>query len=225
MHDLPPVAGRQARTCDQARDRRARAGAAPGPRSQSGSLFGSLFSSKPAETKTAEKREDRPILDRMATHGRARANPTPPAAEARSQAPKPKPAAEPTRTASHGAIQPKPAEPKPAEPKTAEATPPKPAAAPAARAATAMSGSAPVVPAGTFDSRWWRLALKSSRCPKRKSPGLARRFCFRAPCGTTRNGRGSACISCLSRTGRPRCGRPCPRSTDRSDCARRRASA
>ena len=33
----------------------------------------------------------------------------------------------------------------------------------------------------------------------------------------TRTARGSACTSCLSRTGRPRCGRPCPRSSDRSD--------
>ena len=32
----------------------------------------------------------------------------------------------------------------------------------------------------------------------------------------SRSGRGSACISCLSRTGRVHCGRPCPRSKGRS---------
>ena len=36
----------------------------------------------------------------------------------------------------------------------------------------------------------------------------------------TRTGRGSACTSCRSRRGRPRCGRPCPRSSGRSDCDR-----
>ena len=63
--------------------------------------------------------------------------------------PKQKPAARPT-TVAHGAIRPKPAEPAPT--KTAEAqSVARPQAAPAS---TAMNGSAPVVPAGNFDSRW-----------------------------------------------------------------------
>jgi hypothetical protein len=113
-------------------------------------LFGSLFSSKsdkPAEP-AAEKK---PLLDRMARLVGLRK----PVAAHSEPAAKAKPH---TRVASHGAIKPKS--------KTAEAAPaaPKPGAissqtdargpAQSAPASTAMNGSAPVVPAGGFDSRW-----------------------------------------------------------------------
>jgi murein L,D-transpeptidase YafK len=131
------------------------------PAARSTNFFGSLFSFKsdkpaePAAEKPAEKKP--PLLSRMATMVGLRKP------EAKDSAPKPQ-----TRVATQGAI----------KAKTAEATPPKrveakaeaqPAAAPApwpaaaaapapapapAPATTAMSGAAPVVPTGTFDSRW-----------------------------------------------------------------------
>jgi murein L,D-transpeptidase YafK len=126
----------------------------PAARSTS-SFFGSLFSSKtekPAEQvaeKPAEKKP--PLLSRMATIVGLRKPETKDAAP-KDATPKPQ-----TRVASHGAIKPKTAEAAP--PKSAEAKAEAPAAAPApapapAPATPAMSGAAPVVPAGTFDSRW-----------------------------------------------------------------------
>lgn len=112
---------------------------------KSGSFFGNLFASKTdkPEDKPAEKTaEKKPLLDRMARMvGLGKSDPA-----KTQETPKPKPA---TRVASHGAI----------KPKTADATPPKPAEAKAepqaqAPATTTMSGSAPVVPTGSFDGRW-----------------------------------------------------------------------
>jgi murein L,D-transpeptidase YafK len=128
------------------------------PAAKSGSLFGSLFSSDAA--KSAEKKDNGPLLDRMARAvGLRSGDPAPKRAEA--PTPKPKPAAHSTRVASHGAIRAKSAEatspaPKPgAVPAQAEVAVPKRAPAPAsAPAATAMNGAAPMVPAGTFDNRW-----------------------------------------------------------------------
>jgi hypothetical protein len=87
--------------------------------------------------------------------------------------PKPKPAAPATRVASHGAIKPKTMEKttdRTADKTTGTAADPTPAARPkpgaivsqpattapppSRPASTAMNGAAPVVPTGTFDSRW-----------------------------------------------------------------------
>ena len=132
----------------------------PAASSGSGSMFGSLFSSKSSDTKSESP------IDRMARlvglGGKAKDTTTAEAAPI----PKPKPAAKPTRVASHGAIRPKQAEAEPvktteaqAPAKAASAIAPAPAApaAPApvqAPATTAMNGAAPVVPTGNFDSRW-----------------------------------------------------------------------
>ena len=138
--------GRQARAATELRDRRARAGARQ-PRRQSGSFFGSLFSSKPAENKPAETAKQKPpaSLDRMATHGgpaqirdRQRRS-----RDSRSRKPKPQPA---TGTASHGAIRPKPAEAaEPAEPqrrpRPRRRSPQRSASQPRPGAAAAMSGA------------------------------------------------------------------------------------
>jgi murein L,D-transpeptidase YafK len=152
---------------------------APKPASKSsGGLFGSLFSSnssKSTDGKADSSKSANP-LDRMARLVGLGGDDKPKKAEA--APPKPKPAARPVREASHGAIRPKPAhaEPVRAEPvraaepapaaqpaRTAETAvqwpnPPAPAPAPAPRpqapANTAMNGAAPVVPAGSFDSRW-----------------------------------------------------------------------
>jgi len=137
------------------------------PASRATSFFGSLFSSKsdkpaePAAEKPAEKKP--PLLSRMATMVGLRKSDSKEAAPSKDAAPKPQ-----TRVATHGAIKSKTAEATP--PKSAEAkAEPQPAAAPAAwpaaaaapapaptpaPASTAMSGAAPVVPTGTFDSRW-----------------------------------------------------------------------
>ncbi|MBX9842931.1 MAG: murein L,D-transpeptidase [Xanthobacteraceae bacterium] len=129
-------------------------------------LFASKSETKAAETKATEKKSDGAI-DRMARLVGIRRD-EPKAAEAA----KPKPAAakpaQPAPSAANGAIRPKPAE---APVKTAEAQapipapaasnpfPPAPAAqrAPAATApagSSGLSGAAPVVPSGNFDSRW-----------------------------------------------------------------------
>jgi murein L,D-transpeptidase YafK len=109
----------------------------PAP-SNSGGLFGSLFSFGKKET---------PAPVAVAT--------------AVPVAPKPKPAAKPTSLASNGAIRAKQPEAQPAkttEIKTTDAQAPAPGAAtpaPAPKpATTAMSGATPVVPTGNFDNRW-----------------------------------------------------------------------
>jgi hypothetical protein len=123
-------------------------------RSSGGSLFGSLFSSKTAEAKPAEPKNEG-TLDRMARLvGLGKKDP-PAAAATPAPVPKPKPAAKPTSLASNGAIRAKQAEAQPI--KTTEAQAPAPGAvtpAAAAPASTAMNGAAPVVPTGTFDNRW-----------------------------------------------------------------------
>jgi murein L,D-transpeptidase YafK len=133
-------------------------------------FFSSLFASKPAETKAADtkaaEKKNEGAIDRMARLVGLRKD-EPKAAEAAK--PKPPAAAKPAQPTANGAIRPKPAEAAPV--KTAEAQSPAPAPAasnpfpPAAQrapapAATApansggLSGAAPVVPSGNFDSRW-----------------------------------------------------------------------
>ena len=144
---------------------------APQTNAKPTNFFSSLFASKssetkPAETKPAEKNSDGAI-DRMARLVGLRKDEPKPAETA-----KPKPAAakpaQPAPSAANGAIRPKPAE---ASVKTAEAQtpvaapaasnpfPPAPqrapaAAAPAPASSSGLSGAAPVVPSGNFDSRW-----------------------------------------------------------------------
>jgi hypothetical protein len=127
-------------------------------RSSGGGLFGSLFSSKTAEAKPAEPKSES-TFDRMARLVGLGKKEPPAAAATPAPVPKPKPVAKPTSLASNGAIRAKQAEAQPI--KTTEAQAPAPAPAPAAvtpavaaPASTAMSGSAPVVPTGNFDSRW-----------------------------------------------------------------------
>jgi len=129
--------------------------------SSGGNLFGSFFSSKSSASSTAAKSES--PVDKMAKFmGLRSADPAPaPAAEA---APAPKPRAAPAATArptsNNGAIRPKPVEHRSAEapasaaPAFAPAPAPASAPAPAAAPASTMAGSAPAVPAGSFDSRW-----------------------------------------------------------------------
>ena len=67
------------------------------------------------------------------------------------------PVAKPTSVASNGAIRTRQAEAQPIKTTEAQAPAAPPPAAPAAVAAptnTAMSGAAPVVQTGSFDSRW-----------------------------------------------------------------------
>jgi murein L,D-transpeptidase YafK len=133
------------------------------PAARSTSFFGSLFSfksDKPAEPpaeKPAEKKP--PLLSRMATMVGLKK----PESKADSKADSKDAASKPqTRVATHGAIKSKTAEAMPPKPAEARAEPqpavaPAPAAAPPpaqAPASSAMSGAAPVVPAGTFDGRW-----------------------------------------------------------------------
>jgi murein L,D-transpeptidase YafK len=128
--------------------------ASPAARSSSGSLFGSLFSPKTAEAKSAEPKNEG-TLDRMARLVGLGKKETP-AGAAPTPTPKPKPAAKPTSLASNGAIRAKQPEAQPV--KTTEAQAPAPGAVtPAAApkpASTAMNGAAPVVPTGNFDNRW-----------------------------------------------------------------------
>jgi murein L,D-transpeptidase YafK len=130
------------------------AASATASKSSSGNFFGSLFSSssKPASDKKDTKDTSPGPLDRMAKLIGLRGSdpdPTPPAAA--SAKPKQKPA-----HSSPGAIRPKPVESEPV--KTADAQKPAPAPAPAPAAAApataALSGAAPTVPAGSFESRW-----------------------------------------------------------------------
>ena len=130
--------------------------AQPAARSSSGNMFGSLFSSKPAD-KSADKSES--AIDRMARLVGLRSDDkdSDKTAEA-APAPKRKPAAKPAHVASHGAIRTRQAEVQPIKTTEAQA-PAAPAAAPAPAAVatptnTAMSGAAPVVQTGSFDSRW-----------------------------------------------------------------------
>jgi hypothetical protein len=138
-------------------------------------FFSSLFASKSSETKAAEtkatEKKSDGALDRMARLVGLRKG-EPKTENKPADAAKPKPAAakpaQPAPSTANGAIRPKPAE---APVKTAEAQPPAPAPAasnpfpPAPQRAPApaaaapangggLSGAAPVVPSGNFDSRW-----------------------------------------------------------------------
>lgn len=147
------------------------------PAAKSSGMWGNLFTSGSSDDSNKKgaakdtKKDDGP-LDRMKRFMGLRGSDTEATAEA-APAPKPKPAAKPVHTAAPGAIRPKPVEAAPAktEPvRSAEAQRPAPAASafpppapaparPQAQAqaqaqASGMTGAAPVVPAGTFDSRW-----------------------------------------------------------------------
>jgi hypothetical protein len=121
-----------------------------------GNFFGSLFSSG------SKSSQGEGTIDRMAKMiGLGRSAEAKPTAAVAKPKPEPRVAARPVarpQTSSNGAIRPKPAESKPAEAKPAEpvrtASQQPPAAAPPAPANGAISGAAPVVPAGSFDSRW-----------------------------------------------------------------------
>jgi murein L,D-transpeptidase YafK len=133
-----------------------------------GGLFGNLFSSDndSANKKSASKKEDS-ALDRMARFiGLGGSEPDAAASET-VPAPKPKPAAKPAHAAAPGAIRPKPTNierakasdtPRPVQVASPAAAPAavvaEPVRAPVQPAASGLSGAAPVVPAGTFDSRW-----------------------------------------------------------------------
>jgi murein L,D-transpeptidase YafK len=121
------------------------------PASKPTGFFASLFSSK---SDKAEEKVESPksggAIDRMARAVGLKKD-KPKAAEATPVA-KPKPATKQASITTHGAIRPEPA--KPAEsPKTQQATATTPVAT-QAPASTAMSGAAPVVPTGSFDTRW-----------------------------------------------------------------------
>jgi murein L,D-transpeptidase YafK len=128
--------------------------AQPAATSSGSSLFGSLFASRSTETQTGDG-----ALARMARLVGLRGNDTETKKVEPPPAPKPKPVAKPTSVASNGAIRTRQAEAQPIKTTEAQA-PAAPAAAapaPAAVAAptnTAMSGAAPVVQTGSFDSRW-----------------------------------------------------------------------
>jgi murein L,D-transpeptidase YafK len=132
-----------------------------------GGLFANLFSFNSDDNepkKKAGKKEDGAI-DRMARLiGLGGSNSK---ASEGVPAPRPKPAARQATAAAPGAIRPKPATaepPKPAEtPRPIQVAAPAEAAAPAfpppapppaPAASVGLTGAAPVVPAGTFDSRW-----------------------------------------------------------------------
>ena len=126
--------------------------------SSSGSLFGNLFASKSSTPSTAAKSES--PVDKMAKlMGLRSSDPAPAPAPEPAPAAKAKPAA--ARPANNGAIRPKPAEHKTAEAPAPAAPAPAapayaaaPAPAPAAAPASTMTGSAPTVPAGSFENRW-----------------------------------------------------------------------
>jgi len=126
------------------------------PSEPKSNFFGNLFASK----SSSDKKDEPGFMDKMAkTMGlrgsEAKTAAAPPAAQ---PAPKPrvaaaKPAsAKPTTNTTNGAIRPKPAD----EPKTAtqQPAPAVPSAPAQAASAGAITGAAPVVPAGSFDSRW-----------------------------------------------------------------------
>jgi murein L,D-transpeptidase YafK len=131
------------------------------PAAKSGGLFGSLLASKNSDG-DAEKKSSNPI-DRMAHLIGLRSDEKKTETAAAVSPPKPKPAAKPVAVA-HGTIRPKPAEAAPiksaeaSSPTPIQTSAPPPAPAPPAPqpapASTTMTGSAPVVPTGNFDSRW-----------------------------------------------------------------------
>ena len=135
-------------------------------------FFSSLFASKtattettPAETKTADaKPPKKGAVDRMARLVGLRKDPKPADAAKTTEA-KTAEAAKPAQAPANGAIRPavKTAEAQGSQPAPAASSPwpaipvsqPQPAAAPAAPAKNSgMTGAAPVVPAGNFDSRF-----------------------------------------------------------------------
>jgi murein L,D-transpeptidase YafK len=121
------------------------------PAAKSGNLFGGLFASKSSDAKasdSSEKKSDGAIERVARLVGLGGKDKKTEAADAAPPTPKAKPAVKQASAVPHGAIRPKQqAEAQPI--KTSEAQPP---ATPAA--STTMTGSAPLVPAGNFDSRW-----------------------------------------------------------------------
>jgi murein L,D-transpeptidase YafK len=122
--------------------------------SSSGSLFGGLFASKSSTPSTAAKSES--PVDKMAKFmGLRSSDPAPAPAAAPEPAPKPRPTpAASARPANNGAIRPKPVEHRTAEAPAPAAPAYAPAPVPAPAPASTMAGSAPTVPAGSFESRW-----------------------------------------------------------------------
>jgi murein L,D-transpeptidase YafK len=141
------------------------------PAAVSGNLFGGLFATGSA--KTSSNNDETP-LDRMARFMGLRSADAAPSAREVVPTPRPKPAtraahATPTAPAApHGAIRaksqgfvasksaaasqnPTPTPAAPAAPAPAQTAAAQPAATPSA---TSLNGAAPVVPAGTFESRW-----------------------------------------------------------------------
>jgi murein L,D-transpeptidase YafK len=122
-----------------------------------GNFFSGLFSSD----SKSDKKSEGGTIDRVAKFIGLRGSDD--AKPAATPAPRPKPepkvaarpAPKPAQTSSNGAIRPKPAEAEPPAKTAAQpAAQPAPTSAPQAPAAGAIAGAAPVVPAGTFDSRW-----------------------------------------------------------------------
>jgi murein L,D-transpeptidase YafK len=159
MRDMPPPP----KPAGEPNKKLAIAEPEPAPEAKSNNLWGSSFSES--------------TLGRWM--GLGKSEPEQPAQAQTQAAPKarPKPSPAPTRVANHGAIKPKVADkndktadkttgtadatpmPRPSKPDAFASSAPQPAPAPTRPAApppasTAMNGSAPLVPAGTFDSRW-----------------------------------------------------------------------
>jgi len=133
------------------------------PVANTSNMFGRLFSSNSANV--AEKNKDGSTIDLIARLiGLSNNEPTATPAEA-APLPKPKPAVRQTQAAAPSAARPKQPNAEPAKIAEVRSAPVTAAAAPTAAPAstadklpapgqTAISGAAPVLPAGAFDSRW-----------------------------------------------------------------------
>ena len=128
----------------------------PQATASSGNMFGNLFTSSPASSQTASAEKKDGPLDRMARLMGLRGSEPAPTPQEAIPSPKPRPAVRPAPTTSNnGAIRPKPVAVEPVKTAETQRPAPAPAAAPSASPANnAMTGASPVVPAGTFDSRW-----------------------------------------------------------------------
>jgi hypothetical protein len=133
------------------------------PAAKTNNAFGGLFATGSAET--ASKNNESP-LDRMARFMGLRSADAATASQDKAPAPKSRPTNGAVRAASHSVIRAKPHDAASGKPIATQNPAPPPASAPApaqtASAAqpaatpanTSMSGAAPVVPAGSFESRW-----------------------------------------------------------------------
>jgi murein L,D-transpeptidase YafK len=133
------------------------------PAAKTNNAFGGLFATGSA--KTASKNNESP-LDRMARFMGLRSADAATASQDKAPAPKSRPTNGAVRAASPSVIRAKPHDAAPGKPTATQNPAPPPASAPApaqtasaaqpaaAPANTSMSGAAPVVPAGNFESRW-----------------------------------------------------------------------